>query len=70
MNSQPFESTYALLMRSEAKERSASETIIYSILIAAMVFTAWQVAHTPVRIPQSLTAPAVAQVNAIAGTNT
>ena len=65
MNSDNFESTYAMLMRSQERERNLSETIIYSIMIASMFFTAWQVAHMPVRIPEKLTAP-VAQSTLVA----
>ncbi len=49
-----FESTYALILRSEEKERSLSETVIYLLLILSAVFSIWQVAHQPFRVPTSL----------------
>ncbi len=48
-----FESTYALLVRSEEKERSISETVIYLLLILSVVFSIWQVAQQPFRLPTS-----------------
>jgi len=41
-----YESTYALLVRSEEKNRSLLETLILSI-----VFSIWQFVQQPVRIP-------------------
>jgi hypothetical protein len=35
---EPFESTYALLMRSEEKQRSRFETLIYVVLIVSTMF--------------------------------
>jgi hypothetical protein len=48
-----FESTYALLVRSEEKERSAFEGIAYLIFILSAVFSIWLVAHQPVELPKS-----------------
>jgi len=45
----PRKSTYALLVRSEEKERSLFETFIYSLLVLAAVVGIWQFAH--LRIP-------------------
>lgn len=42
-------STYALLVRSEEKERGLFETIIYSMLVLSAVIGIWQFAH--LRIP-------------------
>ncbi|HEX8897197.1 MAG TPA: hypothetical protein VF751_00740 [Chthoniobacterales bacterium] len=42
-------STYALLVRSEEKERGVFETIIYSLLVLSAVIGIWQFAH--LRIP-------------------
>ncbi|MEY2502321.1 MAG: hypothetical protein QOG12_1802 [Verrucomicrobiota bacterium] len=42
-------STYALLVRSEEKERGLFETIIYSLLVLSAVIGIWQFAH--LRIP-------------------
>jgi hypothetical protein len=42
-------STYALLVRSEEKERGLFETIVYSLLVVSTVVGIWQFAH--MRIP-------------------
>ena len=47
------ESTYALLVQSEEKERNLSETAIYMLLILGAVFSVWQVARQPVNLPVS-----------------
>jgi hypothetical protein len=46
-----FESTYALLVRSEEKSRSLLETVAYAILILSAVFSIWQFAHQSVAFP-------------------
>jgi hypothetical protein len=46
-----FESTYALLVRSEEKNRSLLETLVYAILILSAVFSIWQFAHQSVAFP-------------------
>ena len=46
-----FESTYALLVRSEEKGRGVLETVLYIILILSAVFTISQFANHSVRIP-------------------
>ena len=45
------ESTYALLVRSEEKSRTALETVAYSTCILSVVVAIWQFAHEPVKIP-------------------
>ena len=45
------ESTYALLVRSEEKSRTALETIAYGTCILSVIVAVWQFAHEPVRIP-------------------
>ena len=52
--SEEFESTYALILRSDEKERSVSETVIYLLLILSAVFSIWQVAQQPFRVPTNL----------------
>ena len=52
--SEAFESTYALICRSEEKERSVSETVIYLLLILSAVFSIWQIAQQPFRVPTNL----------------
>jgi hypothetical protein len=49
MNPQ-FESTYALIVRSEEKSRSILEIVLYAIFIASVVIGIWQFALTPVKI--------------------
>jgi hypothetical protein len=46
-----FESTYALLVRSEEKGRGILETALYAILILSVVFTISQFAQHSVKIP-------------------
>lgn len=46
-----FESTYALLVRSEEKNRSLLETLVYAIFILSAVFSIWQFAHQPIMLP-------------------
>ena len=46
-----IQSTYALLVRSEEKERSLFETIVYSLLILSAVAAIWQFAHQPINPP-------------------
>jgi hypothetical protein len=61
------ESTYALLVRSEEKERNLSETAIYMLLILGAAFSVWQVAQQPVNLPVnsvSQNAPIVQTVSA------
>ncbi len=67
--SEGFESTYALLLRSEEKERSISETVIYVLLILSVVFSIWQVAQQPFRLPTSFVLRAT-PVGQTAGTGT
>ena len=44
-------STYALLVRSEEKNRSLLETVVYAILILSAVVSIWQFAHQSVAFP-------------------
>lgn len=45
------ESTYALLVRSEEKSRTALETVAYTTCILSVIAAIWQFAHQPVNIP-------------------
>jgi hypothetical protein len=47
----PFESTYALLVRSEEKQRSAFETLAYTMLIVSTVFAVSQFGRQPFVVP-------------------
>jgi len=46
-----FESTYALLVRSEEKQRTRIEGIFYTLLVISSVFALLQFAHEAVSMP-------------------
>lgn len=46
-----FESTYALLVRSEEKERGIFEGAVYFAVVLSALFSIWQVAKQPVELP-------------------
>ena len=48
---QNFESTYALLVRSEEKKRNVQEILVYALIILSAVFSIWQFAHQTVAFP-------------------
>ena len=50
MNNQ-FESTYALLVRSEEKGRGVLEALVYAVFILGVVLSIWQFAQSPIKIP-------------------
>ena len=52
LSSEGFESTYALLVRSEEKERSVFEDAAYLIFILSAVFSIWQMVQQPVELPK------------------
>jgi hypothetical protein len=45
------QSTYALLVQSEEKERNLFETLVYALFILSAVTAIWQVAQQPVKVP-------------------
>jgi len=47
-----FESTYALLVRSEEKERGMFEGAAYLVFILSAVFSIWQTVQQPVALPK------------------
>ena len=49
-----FESTYALIMRLEEKQRSRFEILVYSILIAATTFALAQFGRQATLMPSSI----------------
>jgi hypothetical protein len=55
-----FESTYALLVRSEEKGRGVLEILVYAVFILGVVFSIWQFAQTPVKISAPRLEPCVA----------
>jgi hypothetical protein len=58
-----FESTYALLVRSEEKSRTILETVLYAIAILSAVVCIWQFAQTPLRV----STPVAAEQTTLAG---
>lgn len=60
-NPSKFESTYALLMRSEEKQRSRFETLVYSLLIASTVFAVSVFGREAMTMPVSIKHAAASQ---------
>jgi len=54
LSAEGFESTYALLVRSEDKERGNFEGAVYLVFILSAIFSIWQVAHQPIVVPTSI----------------
>jgi hypothetical protein len=52
LSAEGFESTYALLVRSEEKERSVFEGAAYLVFVLSAVFSIWHVAQEPVTLPK------------------
>ena len=50
-SAQEFESTYALIVRSEEKERSLFEGAVYFAVVLSALLTLWHVATQPVALP-------------------
>ena len=53
-NPEAFESTYALLVRSEEKQRSRFETLIYTLLIVSTMFAVSEFGRQAARMPSSI----------------
>lgn len=47
-----FESTYALIVRSQEKERGIFEGAVYFVVLLSALFSIWQVAHQPIALPE------------------
>lgn len=62
-----FESTYALLVRSEEKHRSRFETFVYSVLIANALFAVSQFGGQALAMPASI--PHIAAVESTSATH-
>ena len=58
-------STYALLVKSEEKERSLFETVIYGLLVVSAVVGIWQFAHMRVATPFADNKPSISSVVAL-----
>jgi hypothetical protein len=52
-NNNQFESTYALLVRSEEKGRGVLEAVLYIAFILSAVVLIWEFAHSSVGIPSA-----------------
>ena len=50
-HSAQFESTYAMIVRSEEKERSLFEGAVYFAVVLSALITLWQAATQPVALP-------------------
>jgi hypothetical protein len=48
-----FESTYALLVRSEDKERNLFESVAYLIFILSAIFSIWIAFDQPFEVPKT-----------------
>jgi hypothetical protein len=62
------ESTYALLVRSEEKSRTALEAVAYMTFILSVVVAVWQFAQHPVNIRATGLEPTIA-TSQVAATN-
>ena len=61
LSTKGFESTYALIVRSEEKERNLFEGAVYLVLILSAVFSIWQAAHQRVVLRTSPQSTSIAQ---------
>jgi hypothetical protein len=61
LSTEGFESTYALIVRSEEKERNLFEGAVYLVLILSAVFSIWQAAHQPIALRDSARSISIAQ---------
>jgi hypothetical protein len=62
-----FESTYALIVRSEEKERGIFEGAVYFAVVLSALFSIWQVAKQPLALP--LTSVHTTSISQPANTN-
>ena len=53
-NPETFESTYALLVRSEEKQRSRFETLVYTVLAVSAIFALLQFGREAAMMPSSI----------------
>ena len=51
LSAEGFESTYALIVRSEEKERSIFEGAVYFAVVLSALFSIWQAATQTVPLP-------------------
>ena len=65
-NEEPFESTYALIVRSEEKQRSRFETLIYTLLVVSSLLALSQFGREAATLPMSVARDSVTRL-AVAG---
>jgi len=53
-DAETFESTYALLVRSEEKQRSRFETLVYTVLAVSTIFAVLQFGREAAMMPSSI----------------
>jgi len=51
LSAKKFESTYALIVRSEEKERNIFEGAAFLVFILSAIFSIWHVAQQPIELP-------------------
>jgi hypothetical protein len=56
-----FESTYALLVRSEEKERSIFEGAVYFAVVLSAILSLWHAATQPVQVPTAIHTTSISQ---------
>ena len=61
LSAEGFESTYALIVRSEEKERGIFEGAVYFAVVLSALFTIWQVAKQPVEMPTTIHTTSITQ---------
>jgi len=49
---QGFESTYALIVRSEERERGVTEGAAFLLFMLSVLFSIWQVVQQPITLPK------------------
>ena len=61
LTAEGFESTYALLVRSEEKERSIFEGAVYFAVILSALFSLWAAARQPIQVPTTVHTTSISQ---------
>ena len=61
LSAEGFESTYALLVRSEEKERSIIEGAVYFAVILSALLSVWHAATQPVQVPTAIHTTSISQ---------
>jgi len=61
LSAEGFESTYALIVRSEETERSIFEGAVYFAVVLSALLSIWQVARQPVEMPTVIHTTSISQ---------